>query len=295
MKSKITKVVLASKEDSLAKELTNYFDKSEYLLLTPENVINGIEIYDEINQQGAATCTWEFNDTRFCWQNLDFALNRIRFLSKELFDDFIDKDKDYARSEFTAYLTFVLNSSAAVFNKAIPGHLCGYEPTCIEQFLTASTIDISIPKICSTTVWEEAISFAKQNNWKIISKDNPYYTKKCRLLNTFEKNKILNDSEGVYHLVEKIEGEPFFVTIIKGSPFITRWQNLSSPKKSHMPSPILNKILRLNDKFNLNFSEIKMVKNKKGYFFQYISALPFLELNIPWQKDICIELLKGTV
>lgn len=100
-------------------------EKINLKTLWVKDLIDKAEIFDEFDQ----------NSTKLCWtlpqlgkitnDKSTHVINRVFHIPDEWFKQFNIKDREYAKNEFWAYLTFALNAFQKVTERPNFGGLCG--------------------------------------------------------------------------------------------------------------------------------------------------------------------------
>lgn len=118
MKSKRLLVASLSKDEAITNCIINnlnHFDTPIDVIFLDE-LLHDYEYFDELNDNGAII-RWFKDEKRTISNQSHEILNRVLYVPDELFFDFNDEDRDYAKHEFEAYLGFSFNSFQGVGNK----------------------------------------------------------------------------------------------------------------------------------------------------------------------------------
>lgn len=115
-------LVYTDSSEPLTQFLIKYKNELNVSILSLKEVIDKAEIFDEFDENG---CEIEWNLEGFPKihnsENV-FLINRALFLPSEWFNQFDEKDKNYAINEFWAYFLFAL--SAFPKTTDLPGYGC---------------------------------------------------------------------------------------------------------------------------------------------------------------------------
>lgn len=116
------------------------------IVLTLEDFLKQAEVFDEITN-GVPKIEWTFPGERITNSEHFFLINRVLSVPESLFGDFHPLDREYALTEFRAYLTFAIEAFPLALAKPGPGGLSGNRFSLPQQWdiVQKTGIDISIP------------------------------------------------------------------------------------------------------------------------------------------------------
>lgn len=102
--------------EPVTKTLLSNEQELNILSISIQEILDNIHIFDVI-KNGCPTINWTLPNGKKITNSPDlYLINRVQFIPNEIFDGFADEDRDFAFSEFRAYLAFAVeafpNSSA---------------------------------------------------------------------------------------------------------------------------------------------------------------------------------------
>lgn len=270
-------LVYSSEEDKVTSFILNKLkEKNEIICISVEDILNNVEINDSIID-GNPKISWTLEDGTVVENDSETKLiNRVMQIEDRFFDDFSPEDKDYAKSEFWAYLSFALSSF--VYKTSSPSHLglSGGNPSLPMQWrmVDQSEENMKVPiffygskKFLPSTFLDDLTIFANPydfHNWK------PNYSK-----DIYRKTEPHNYSKKIMAYKRPV-GEPV-VAIKLGSEFI-----LFDPKKkkTFCGKRLEGKIRKLFNIFDQEIGELLFFLEKKdevnfGVFRNHLSGFVY--------------------
>ena len=204
----ITKCVIDNK---------NYFDVP-ITIVSLQELIADYTIFDELTDL-ASTIRW-YKGSDFCVSNRDhFLLNRVLYVPKTLFNDFIGHDKEYAQRELEAYLGFSFNAFTGVGNKSPKGGVDDVLSLPQQWTSIGNKFEMNVPNY----YWGPSYS----NSLK--KKDNLVYSTIYNFMNWSITNHAY-ENEHIF-CFEKPHGTPVFILSIGEKQLITSSFHLPTDMK----------------------------------------------------------------
>ncbi len=212
------------------------------------------EIFDEVNDI----------DTRINWQaeggmqisNKDyFLLNRVLYVPDNLFNDFAEEDRSYAKREIEAYLGFSFNAFKGIGNKSATG-ACVDSLSLPRQWNKISNrLKIKVPHY----YWGPAQRLSIPKNANLVYSDIHNYL-------TWTVNQNLNNQKHIF-CFEKPLGSPVFILSIGNKQLLT-----SDIRVCKEQEAVLKALAKsINKYFNHFISEILVFVNGSELVFGCIN------------------------
>lgn len=259
--------------------LTSELDKTLPLVkLSLRSLLNDSLIFDEIHDD-KVKIEWTLSSGEKLY-NTDnyYLLNRVLTVPKELFDEFDPVDSAYALNEFSAYLTFAIQSFPNCSARPSPFGLSGNHFSLPRQWevVHKGKLDIEIPKY-----YLGNLSYIQKSPNLIYSTPHNYY--------------LWKPSEDKHHsssfAFERPVGIPIICCVIGNEVEIY-------PYKREYNIPLLDIqfiheiALHLTQLFNFPISEILLFYNDSQITFGMISSTPYASRNKSWFNTMLQSFLK---
>lgn len=121
-------------DEKLTSILKNNLKKKECIILSIKHLLNDFSIFDTF-VDGQAKINWFDNcNTQITNDNSTILINRVLDVPRELFQHFHENDRNYAKREFEAYLSFALSAFKHKVGNASPMGLAGRFFSLINQW-----------------------------------------------------------------------------------------------------------------------------------------------------------------
>ena len=121
-------LILGDKSNSTLKAFREYSASRgvSSTWLDESDIVDSLEVDDSIDSFGNVKIRWRVGSVEMTPRDVCGVLNFLDYFPGSLFAETHPDDRDYARTEFLAYLTFALQQFPNVVNQAWGGSLSGY-------------------------------------------------------------------------------------------------------------------------------------------------------------------------
>lgn len=259
----ITKALLSS----------TFAQKSDLIKLPLKTLLNEVCIIDEFDH-AVVKIDWTFPSGLNITNSNDFYLiNRVISVPEEIFNDFLEDDKQYSISEFRAYLAFAIESFPNSFSKPGAFGLSGNRFSLPRQWETIKNAGYSIEtpnyylgnmdfcSLCENLVYTTPFDF--------------YYWK---------PNSEMVNKEKFSFVFSKPLGKPVVATVIGNDVEV-----FCCEKNDEIPEIMISLLeknsLIISRLFNYDISEVLFFLQDDHFSFGMISCIPYASNRKDWFQE----------
>ncbi|MFD4852634.1 hypothetical protein ACW4EZ_02880 [Bacillus toyonensis] len=248
-----------------------------------QDIINELIIHDSINEKGMTT-RWRYREIEISPECITGVLNFLSYLEESLFDDFVERDRDYAIAEFYSYLLFALNQFTNVINPPWGASMSGYCHSLPYQweFVKRSDANIRVPRAFFGLMKDVPNDLILGYN--TIVSDNAFDGRYWEI--GLSKHLVSDDQ---YLFYQRPRGTPFVVTALDNQMWV---QSLAQPICSTQALEKVSSLCyTLMDHFHLRLTEILFFFDEQANLYTFGSINPSIDVrNIP--KDNISDFLE---
>ncbi len=235
-------------------------------ILHLKDLIDNVEIFDEFDSK-KTKIRWYISDKeKVTNSNKTFVVNRLFNFSDELFNEFSSQDKEYAKSEFWAYLVFSLNSFKNITENPGIGALAGQCLSLPQQWdlIEKNETDVSTPDFyCGP---EELLIEEFKNNCIFTNPYNFY---------TWKVNEPKKSEEDNVFAIKKPKGHPVLAFNVGKKVYLYDQEHQKKEFSDKTKEKIKFMSKKIHKIFNYFISEILFFVDDENITFAMISNKPF--------------------
>ncbi|WP_044642342.1 hypothetical protein [Risungbinella massiliensis] len=274
------KLILGDKFNETLQLIHDYLMESnneQVVWLEWKDIINELVINDSINENGV-TVRWRYRETEISLECITGVLNFLSYPEISLFNDFIERDREYALDEFHSYLVFALNQFTNVINPPWGASISGYCHSLPYQwkFVEQNGGNIKVPRAFFGLMKDVPDDLILGYN--TIVSDNAFDGR-------YWKTGLSQDSVGDDHYLfyQRPRGNPFLVTVIGNHMWV---QSLAQPICSTQALEKVSHLCQiLMEHSHLQFAEILFFFDEQDNQYTFGSIHPFMDVKkIPSDK-----------
>jgi hypothetical protein len=255
-------------------------NKISHFSLGIEELINKVEIIETI-APNISKCIWKDDKTEIDFSKISGIYHQIFNLDNKLFDNFVEEDREYARTEWFAYLFYRLSEYTNTINPITTEYISGAVFQFPYYFSIAQKHGLEVPEYLVSTEFANLSHYA-QNKKYIIKTDL------CDIFSRPQKG-ALKKNCGI-GIVDYMEGAPLFIHAIGDRLFGTIIFK-DRMYKFGLEVEFEDKIKKFINRLNFKVCELFFRYNlKKGAFLYYVSLQPNWNFCVFDKKDIWAEI-----
>ena len=267
------KLILGDKTNETLRLINNYLKNSnskQVVWLEAQDIINELVIHDSINEKGV-TVRWSYREIEISPAYTTGVLNFLSYPNASLFNDFVERDREYAIAEFNSYLLFALNQFTNVLNPPWGASMSGNCHSLPYQwkFVEQNDRNIKVPRAFLGLMKDVPDDLILGYN--TIVSDNAFDGRYWKT--ELSQNLVSNDH---YLFYKRPRGTPFVVTALDNQMWV---QSLAQPISSTQALEKVRFLCRtLMEHFHLRLAEILFFFDEQANLYTFGSINPYIDV-----------------